>query len=67
MPFQLLTSLMDIDTLMTKWRCEYATVHVCVARDGGVQGEIHGAHLYETPKSGARAPEADGALNIHSA
>lgn len=22
-PFQLLTYLMDIDTLMTKWRCEY--------------------------------------------
>jgi hypothetical protein len=22
-PFQLLTSLMDIDTLMTKWRCEF--------------------------------------------
>lgn len=22
-PFQLLTSLMDIDTLMTKWRCKY--------------------------------------------
>lgn len=27
-PFQLLTSLMDIDTLMTKWRCEYWIISV---------------------------------------
>lgn len=27
-PFQLLTSLMDIDTLMTKWRCKYCGIPV---------------------------------------
>lgn len=34
-PFQLLTSLMDIDTLMTKWRCEYAAMTVCWLMMGG--------------------------------
>ena len=55
-PFQLLTSLMDIDTLMTKWRCKCCSESVSGCRHSPVNqnrnnvcggGEIH---LYRRPE-----------------
>ena len=31
-PFQLLTLLMDVDSLMTKWRCEYVALSIAYSR-----------------------------------
>lgn len=63
MPFQLLTSLMDIDTLMTKWRCEYAIIpaecgsSVCSTEKKNVN--VKGDHLYKKPTPEGRGSGAN--------
>lgn len=49
------------------YRHPHDKVEMWVWYGGGVGGGgVQGAHFYETPTSGARTPEADDAINIHT-